>query len=166
MMRAGAWAVACAALALSGCASDRIARLPAGTPSDEVQRQFGRPTEVLREPAGEVWEYAYGPAGVRTYMARFDKTGRLAEVQQVLDDAHFAKVTSGLAADDVRRLLGRPARVIDLPVSKEQVWTYHYLEPPARSMYFNVHFAARTGLVYQTSREPDPIEKMDYFAIH
>jgi hypothetical protein len=156
----------CALLAVAGCASDRIGRLPAGTPSGEVSRQFGRPTEVRREPAGEVWEYAYGPAGVRTYMARFDKAGRLVEVQQVLDDAHFSQVTSGLTPEDVRKLLGRPGRVIDLPASSEQVWTYHYLEGAARSMYFNVHFAARTGLVHQTSRERDPAESADYFAIH
>ena len=131
-----------------------------------MTRQFGRPTDVRREPAGEVWEYAYGPAGVRTYMARFDKAGRLVEVQQVLDDAHFAQVTAGLTPDDVRRILGRPARVIALPASKEKVWTYHYLEPVSRSMYFNVHFADRTGLVHETSREPDPAESADYYAIH
>jgi len=147
-------------LLLGGCAADTIATLPPGTPSDEMAKRFGQPTQVWREKGGEVWEYAYGPQGTRTYIAGLDAEGRLISVAQVLDEAHFALVKPGEQPQEILRLLGRPGGEWTYPVIGERIWSYRYLEPATRPMYFNVHFDAGTGLVKTTSRSRDPSEEM------
>jgi hypothetical protein len=148
-----------ALVVLGGCAADPIATLPAGTKSEQIAHQFGAPTLTWREDGGEVWEFAQGPRGVRTYMVRLDSLGRLASVEQVLDETHFAQVKPGASREEILRLLGRPGGEWSYPVVNEKVWSYRFLDSPGRPMFFNVHFDVGNGLVKATSRSLDPSEE-------
>ena len=83
-----------AALVLAGCATYRVADMPAGSTTEQVAARAGKPTDTWRDGSTEVWEYATGPSGRMTYLARFDD-GRLTSTRQVLTEETFQKVVPG-----------------------------------------------------------------------
>jgi hypothetical protein len=68
-------------------------------------------------------EFARGPFGRHTYMVDLDAQGRVANVEQVLDARHFARVTPArrattcCARSAARRARGHDARRPDLVVA-------------------------------------------------
>ena len=145
--------LACALL-LGACGTYyKIAGVPAGSTPDQVTATAGKPTDTWRDGAAEVWEYATGPAGAVTYLARFEG-GRLSGVQQVLTEANFQKITPGTSKEDVRRLLGRPGQTATYANKGEEVWSWRYFEG-TRRMLLNVHFDAAKGTVREVTRRVD-----------
>jgi hypothetical protein len=148
-----------AALAtLVGCDSRRIAELEEGVATEaDVRARFGQPENVWDEPGGaRTLEYNRNPAGNRNYMITIGPDGRMTALRQVLTPATFAQVRPGLSQEQVRRMLGKPARQQQLPLKREQAWDWRWLEPPNTSMVFTVWFdadlhVARTA----TGRDPD-----------
>src|SRR4051812_30508617 len=99
-----------ALLGLAGCAG--LIRTPPaiGDSIATVQAKFGTPTAVYPAASGQVLEYATGPMGQYTWMARIGPDGRLASFDQVLNGRTFATIKIGVATkDDVLRTIGRPA---------------------------------------------------------
>lgn len=70
-------------------------------------------------------EFARGPAGRVTWMVDLDATGRVQRSEQVLDAAHFAQVQPGMAADELLRLLGRPAAKQG-EWQQRETWSWRY----------------------------------------
>ena len=67
-----------AALLLSGCAGVMRQAPDPGDPTEVVQAKMGTPTGVYQDGDVRVLEYATGPMGQFTYMARLGSDGRLA----------------------------------------------------------------------------------------
>lgn len=89
---------------------------------------MGAPAAVHPAPANagysESWEYPRGPLGRHTFMARFDKSGKLLALDQVLTVSTVARIRIGQdAREDVARLLGRPGAVFPLRDGGE-AWDY------------------------------------------
>ena len=113
---------AAATAALGGCA---IPFQP-GQTEPEVIAAAGPPTGRYVMPDGtRRLEYATGPMGRHTWMVDLDAQGRVQQVEQVLSEMTFLKITDGMARDDVLRLIGRPAHRQREWMNKE-TWFWRY----------------------------------------
>lgn len=145
------------ALALAGCDPQAIRELEEGlsTEADVVQR-FGQPERVWDEPGGaRTLEYNRQPEGLRNYMITIGPDGRMSALRQVLTPENFARVQPGMQQQQVRRLLGKPAREVPYALKQEVVWTWKFLEPPNESRGFYVVFGPDRR-VLRSEIGPDP----------
>ena len=134
---------ALAALALLvGCDAQRIEELEEGLATEQdVRARFGEPERVWPEADGaRTLEYNRQPAGHRNYMITIGADGKMSALRQVLTPQNFARVHAGMGVEDVRRMLGKPARQVPYALKNETVWTWKFLEPPSDKKAFNVYF--------------------------
>lgn len=142
-------------IVLAGCASWNRSP-PAGSTVDAVISELGQPSARHRDGEDTVLEYASGPSGQQTYMARIGPDGRLISYEQVLTSARFAAVQIG--KDDeasILRSFGRPAETYTLPLKDLHVWAYRYKEADVWNSMMHVHFD-RDGVVRMLVSGPDP----------
>ena len=83
--------------ALAGCAGMLREQPTIGDPLATVTTKFGQPTAIYPASPGQVLEYATGPFGQATYMARIGADGRLTAFEQVLTGEKFATLKIGAA---------------------------------------------------------------------
>jgi hypothetical protein len=142
-------------LLAGGCASfTRTAPSP-GDPQATVVAKFGQPTAVYPVPGGQLLEYASGPFGQQTWMARIGPDGRLASFEQVLTSATFGSLRIGSATrDDVLHTLGRPAERSWLALPQLEVWSYRYKENGVWNSMMHAHFD-RAGVLRMMMNGPD-----------
>jgi hypothetical protein len=154
-----AWVAAAlaATLLVAGCDPQRISELEEGVATEaDVRARFGEPEQVWDGPAGaRVLEYNRQPAGQKNYMITIGPDGRMTALQQVLNLANFARVKPGMMMEDVRKLLGKPAKTTTYSLKNETAWDWRYLEPPNTAMVFTVWFNADYR-VLRTGGAPDP----------
>ncbi|MET3129933.1 hypothetical protein AAKU55_000174 [Oxalobacteraceae bacterium GrIS 1.11] len=144
------------ALWLAACAGLGGPPPAPGEPAAAVQAKLGRPTAVYPLPVdGVEWEYATGPYGQYTYMARIGADGRLISYEQVLTGEKFATIKIGVATkQDVLRAIGRPTETSYLPRQKLEVWSYRYKESGVWDSMMHVHFD-HEGMVRMMQNGPD-----------
>lgn len=128
--------------------------LPGRTSADQIRKRMGKPGCIHRNADGsETWEYSRQPAGIHCYMIDFDRQHVVRRVEQVLNQAHYAKVGVGMTRDDVRRCLGAPASTAVFKRQGEEVWEWHVQGMlPNEESYFMVHFDIANGQVTKTSQ--------------
>ncbi|GAA4341826.1 hypothetical protein GCM10023165_22970 [Variovorax defluvii] len=142
--KAGVWrrtaaAALAAALALSACDPKRIGELEEGVSTEaDVRARFGEPENVWDSPAGQVFEYNRQPEGQKNYMITIGPDGKMAALRQVLTPENFAKVRPGMAMEDLRKLLGKPARRTPYPLKNQTEWEWRWVQPPNSAMVFVV----------------------------
>lgn len=139
----GLAAALAAALALAACDPQAIKELEEGvaTEADVVQR-FGQPERVWPEAGGaRTFEYNRQPEGLRNYMITIGPDGRMSALRQVLTPENFRRVQPGMGVEDVRRMLGKPAKQVPYKLQNETVWSWKFLEPPSDKKAFNVVFS-------------------------
>ena len=133
-------AAAVAALALVACDQQRINELEEGLSTEaDVRDRFGTPDHVWDEGGGaHTLEYNRQPAGERNYMITIGPDGKMSALRQVLTPENFARITPGMPLDEVRRRLGRPAKVTPYALSGETHHDWRFLEPPSQRKMFTV----------------------------
>ncbi|MGJ9417384.1 hypothetical protein ACHAC9_06380 [Massilia sp. CMS3.1] len=149
----------CAALFLTGCAGPLFREAPAvGEPVAAVTAKLGQPTSSYPLAAGgQVLEYATGPFGQFTWMARIGADGRLLSYEQVLTGEKFATIKVDQATKaDVLRTIGRPAEQSRVRMRNYEVWSYRYKEASVWNSLMHVHFD-EAGVVRQMMNGPDPM---------
>ncbi|MGL4230887.1 MAG: hypothetical protein ACRCWJ_05915, partial [Casimicrobium sp.] len=115
--------------ALVGC--DRVAtgELQVGQSTvADMKFKMGEPSEVRKDGDREIWVYPLGPEGVKTYFMTVDSSGKLEKIDQVLTEANFARVQSGMTHDEVVRILGRHGKEQRYAMSINEVtrsWKYN-----------------------------------------
>ena len=146
---------------LVGCDQRRIEKLEEGVSTEQdVRAQFGTPENVWDEPGGaRTLEYNRNPAGHQNYMITIGPDGKMTALRQVLNPTTFAQVRPGMSMEQVRRMLGKPAKKLPLPLKQEEAWDWRWMEPPTTPMVFTVWFdrdwrVARTA----TARDPEDPE--------
>ena len=145
-----------APLLLAACASIQGPPPQPGETRAAIEARMGPPTNIYQLPEGPELEYAHGPYGQVTYMARFGADQRLISYEQVLDAAGFARVKIGISTrQDVLHLLGRPTETSYLALPKLSVWSYRYKESGVWDSMMHVHFD-QAGIVRQMMNGPDP----------
>ena len=129
-----------ATLALVGCDQQRISELEEGLSTEaEVRDRFGVPDHVWDEGGGaRTLEYNRQPAGQRNYMITIGPDGTMSALRQVLTPQNFARITPGMDLGEVRRRLGRPAKVTPYALSGETHHDWRFLEPPQERKMFTV----------------------------
>jgi hypothetical protein len=126
-----------AAVWLAGCDPQRISELEEGVSTEaDVRARFGQPENVWDSPAGRVFEYNRQPQGQKNYMITIGPDGRMAALRQVLTPENFARVRPGMAMEDLRKLLGKPARRTPQPLRNETEWEWRWVQPPNSPMVF------------------------------
>ena len=145
-----------AALGIGGCDRQRIGKLEEGVSTEaDVRAQFGQPENIWDEPGGaRTLEYNRNPAGHQNYMVTIGPDGKMTALRQVLTPQTFARVQPGMPMEQVRRMLGKPAKKTPFPLKGEEAWDWRYMEPPNQSKYFTVWFD-RDLHVVRTQSGPD-----------
>jgi hypothetical protein len=134
---AAAAVVLAAVLCLAGCDRKHISELEEGVSSEaDVRARFGEPEAIWDSPAGRILEYNRQPQGQKNYMITIGPEGKMVALRQVLTPENFAKVQPGMAMEDMRRLLGRPARRTPYPLRNETEWEWRWVQPPNSPMVF------------------------------
>ena len=125
----------------------------------DVEATMGKPAEVWKNDAGQVVQLSYprGPAGYVSFMVHMKADGTVSEVDQVLDEPHFAQVVPGMSQDQVQRILG-PARSTNVFSAKNRLyWNYGYCSEFGRRMEYAVEFDNTTKRVTGRVEIPDPL---------
>lgn len=150
-------AILAANLLLGGCDPQRIDELEEGVATEaDVRARFGAPEKIWDGPGGSrILEYNRQPAGQKNYMITLDAGGRMSALRQVLNPGNFARVEPGMMMEDVRRMLGKPARTMTYALKNESAWDWRFLEPPNTAMVFTVWFSPDFR-VLRTSTGADP----------
>ncbi|QJR14477.1 outer membrane protein assembly factor BamE [Usitatibacter palustris] len=112
-------------LALLGCASAGSLKPGVSTEAD-VRQTMGPPAEenTLRDGTRRL-AYPQGPQGTQTYMVSM-KDGRVTQVEQVLTDDQFQQIRAGTTAEEVRRMIGPPWRIVRFDNLKQDAWDYRF----------------------------------------
>ena len=116
----------------------------------------GAPAAVYTEDNGaRTFDYPRQPAGQVNYMITIGADGKMSALRQVLTPENFARVRPGMGGEDVRRMLGKPARQVPYELKREIVWSWKFLEPPSDKKAFNVVFSPDYR-VLRTEVDADP----------
>ena len=144
-------------LVLAGCDQQAIKELEEGVATEaDVRARFGEPEKIWDAPdGGRTFEYNRQPAGHRNYMITIGTDGKMSALRQVLTPQNFAKVQPGMMMEDVRKMLGKPARITPFELKGEVAYDWRYLEPPNTHMVFTVYFD-RDYRVLRTGSVVDP----------
>jgi outer membrane protein assembly factor BamE (lipoprotein component of BamABCDE complex) len=158
-MKLPAWittaATAIVAAALPACDYFNLQEIKPGvTTQAEVRSRMGEPGFIHWNDDGTAtWEYARQPNGSSCYMITFGQDHVVAKVEQVLNDANYAKVRVGMSKDDIRRLLGAPGSKQVFNNLREEIWEWRIEGmPPMDETYFMVHFDMSSEVVKKTSK--------------
>ena len=128
-------------LALAGCDQQRIIELEEGVATEaDVRMKFGEPERIWEgENGARIFEYNRQPAGHRNYMITIGTDGKMSALRQVLTQANFAKVQPGMMMEEVRKLLGKPGKVVPYEIKRETYYNWRYLaDQNNTSMIFSV----------------------------
>ncbi len=144
-------------LALAGCDQQAIKELEEGVATEaDVRARFGEPEKIWDAPdGGRTFEYNRQPAGHRNYMITIGADGKMSALRQVLTPQNFAKVQPGMMMEEVRKMLGKPARITPFERQGEVAYDWRYLESPNTHMVFTVFFD-RDYRVLRTGSVVDP----------
>ena len=144
-------------LGLAGCDQQAIKELEEGVSTEaDVRARFGEPEKIWDAPdGGRTFEYNRQPAGHRNYMITIGTDGKMSALRQVLTPQNFAKVQPGMMMEEVRKMLGKPARITPFERQGEVAYDWRYLEPPNTHMVFTVFFD-RDYRVLRTDSVVDP----------
>jgi hypothetical protein len=135
--RSAVAALLAAGLWLAGCDPKRISELEEGVSTEaDVRARFGEPENIWDSPAGRVFEYNRQPQGQKNYMITIGPDGKMAALRQVLTPENFARVQPGMPMEDLRKLLGKPARRTPYPLKNETAWEWRWMQPPNSPMVF------------------------------
>jgi outer membrane protein assembly factor BamE (lipoprotein component of BamABCDE complex) len=142
---------------LTGCDPQRIAELEEGVATEaDVRARFGEPAAVYDEAAGaRTFEYPRQPEGQRNYMITIGADGKMSALRQVLTPANFAHVVPGMGRDEVRRLLGRPAKTSVYALSPNEDWDWRFVDG-TQNKVFTVSFDKKSGRVVSSVAAVDP----------
>jgi SmpA / OmlA family len=146
-----------ALLGLAGCDQRAIEELEEGVATEaDVRARFGEPEKVWDGANGErIFEYNRQPAGHRNYMISIGTDGKMSALRQVLTPENFAKVQPGMMMEDVRKMLGKPMRVVPYELKRETYYNWRYLDAPNTSMVFSTVFDSNLRVI-RTESGLDP----------
>jgi outer membrane protein assembly factor BamE (lipoprotein component of BamABCDE complex) len=79
----------------------------------------------------------------------------MSALRQVLTPANFAHVVPGMGRDEVRRLLGRPAKTSVYALSPNEDWDWRFVDG-TQNKVFTVSFDKKSGRVVSSVAAVDP----------
>lgn len=148
-------AVATSFFALVGCDQQRINELEEGLSTEaDVRTKFGEPETIWPEADGSrTFEYPRQPMGSSNYMITIGTDGKMSALRQVVTPHVFAQVQPGMTQEQVRRMLGKPAKRMTYERKQETDWDWNWIDPPSTKMEFTVTFGANGTVKHTANRE-------------
>ncbi|NEX61836.1 outer membrane protein assembly factor BamE domain-containing protein [Noviherbaspirillum galbum] len=141
---------------LTACATMFPPDVAVGESESSVIAKRGEPTHRYQDGNQRLLEYATGPWGQKTWMARIGPDGKVVSFEQVLTSQKFGTLQVGTATkDDVLRTVGAPSETSYLNLSDLEVWTYPYKESNVWNSLMHIHFD-KSGVVRKLMNGPDP----------
>ena len=112
---------------LSGCTSYSPTADMIGISKSELIARLGAPfpSPDFIDSATSL-DFPRGPMGKHTYRAYFDNNGLTYSFDQLLTEARFAEIKSGMKSREVVRLIGASKEVYMLGRERGYVWSYRY----------------------------------------
>src|SRR5690606_30303023 len=92
--------------------------------------------------------------GQKNYMISIGTDGKMSALRQVLTPQNFAKVQPGMGMEQLRRLLGQPAKVTPYALRDETEWEWRWVQPPNSAMVFTA-VLSRDQRVLRSGSSPD-----------
>ena len=124
----------------------------------DVRKQFGDPVTVTIEADGtRTLDYPRQPEGWTNYVIRIGADGKMSSLRQLLNSDNFARVKPGQTQQEVRNILGRPAKTVPYALKQEEVWDWRCKPTGQESKLFSVTFDS-SGKVVSTGLADDPRE--------
>lgn len=141
--------------ALTSCATPQS--LQPGASLSDARAKLGDPTGTYSLGDGRTrLQYSNQPFDQSVWNADFDAQGRLARVEQVMNDAAFARVISGKdTRTEVLRDFGAPAQTFDYRLRNESAWMYRYYTHGGFKAAMFIYFDP-AGTVKRTETGLDP----------
>lgn len=145
---------------LAACDPLALEKLVPGQSTEaDVRDAMGTPEMVWDEGQGvRTFEYNRQPQGHVNYMITIGADGRLQTIRQVLTPQEFAKVRPGMHYDEVRRMLGKPAKDTWFPLKGERHVDWRYRPTPTDSGMFTAVLDANR-VVLRAATGPDMDEE-------
>ena len=142
-------AAVAASVFLVGCDQQRIKELEEFVSTEQdVRERFGQPNQIWDEADGaHTLEYTRQPQGAQNYMITIGPDGKMTALRQVLAPDYFAKVQPGMDQQQIRRLLGQPAKRMSYPLKNQAEWDWNCIDPPNTQKLFTVVFDAQGKVV-------------------
>ncbi len=134
---------------LWACDAKRIEKLEEGVATEaDVRQQFGDPVTITEKADGsKIMEYPRQPEGSTNYLITIGADGKMSGLRQLLTPANFAKVQPGLAKDEVRRMLGKPAKTQRFALKPdEETWDWRFIDNGV-SKVFSVTFGGDARVI-------------------
>jgi hypothetical protein len=128
---------------LMGCDAHNIQALEEGVSSEnDVRARFGQPEKEWEGTNGvRILEFNRQPEGSTNYMISIGIDGKMVALRQVLTPENFARIRPGMMMEDVRKSLGKPAKVSTFALKPgETHYDWRWNEPPNRAKVFSVVF--------------------------
>lgn len=143
--------------ALLACANPT--QIAPGTPFNQVEAQMGQPNFECVRPDGTrrvIWTMQ--PAGQFAWGADVLPDDRIDQMQSILTDAYFKRISLGWTADQVRCEFGPPANIsgVGLPSVRETVWAYRYKQSNVWNSLMYVYMGRDGNHVTRFHPGPDP----------
>ena len=137
-MKAAAALLLVAAM-LAGCGGAR-SLVPGQSTEADVRAAMGAPRDTRTDANGDlIWEYPTGPEGFYNYAVRMGPDRRVKEVIQLVSEEQLDKIVVGKTTrDEVRQLLGRPAKETVYYVGP--TWYWRHLKGGTQPGYLVVTF--------------------------
>ena len=132
------------ATGLAACDAQRIEKLEEGLSTEaDVRKQFGEPVTITEKVDGsKVMAYPRQLEGETNYLITIGADGKMASLRQLLTPANFARVQPGLSQNEVRALLGTPAKMHQFALKpEEEIWDWRFRDGQARKV-FSVTFGS------------------------
>lgn len=144
-------------LGLAGCDSQRIQELGEGIATEaDVRAKFGEP-EKIWDGAGNdggstrIFEYNRQPNGSTNYMISIGSDGKMSALRQVLTPQNFAKIEPRMMMEDVRKMLGKPAKIMTFALKRETHYDWRWVQQPMQPKLFTVIFNSDMRVVSSAS---------------
>ena len=139
--------------ALCAVACTPISSIPPGSPESQARGTLGAPAAEFDYPDGtHQLVYPRGPLGTETYMV-FLKGGTVQRVEQALTDDNFYRIQAGVTtADQVRRMIGPPGRVVRFENLQQFAWDYRFRDTWGYLAIFSVTFGPDHRIISKFSR--------------
>ncbi len=118
-------------LGLAACDPQAIRELEEGVSTEaDVTARFGQPERVWNGSGGtRIFEYNRQPEGTQNYMISIGPDGKMSALRQVLNPDNFGRVRPGMGVEEVRQMLGKPAKQVPYKLKNEVIWSWRFLDP-------------------------------------
>ena len=113
-------------LSLTGCASYSPHSDMSGLSSETVIQRMGPPTLQLTDDSGIRLVFARGPFGKHTYFMYFSHEDKLIRSEQVLTEAKFSLIKTGMTKQEVLNIIGPSKIIMGGGKGSWSVWSYRY----------------------------------------